>query len=78
MLLGTFAAAETNYNDMQLTEYQELGAPLTVNAGNSKIKGGELELVAAPLEGLELSYSAYSAGRCSGAACGLALHRRYV
>jgi iron complex outermembrane receptor protein len=41
---------------MQLTEYQELGAPLTVNAGNSRIKGGELELVAAPVEGLEVSY----------------------
>ena len=47
----------TDYSDMQLTEYQELGAPLTVNAGNSRIRGGELELVAAPLEGLELSYS---------------------
>jgi len=54
---ANLALFTTNYNDMQLTEYQELGAPLTVNAGNSKIKGGELELVAAPLEGLELSYS---------------------
>jgi iron complex outermembrane receptor protein len=53
---ANLALFATDYNDMQLTEYQELGAPLTVNAGNSRIKGGELELVAAPLEGLELSY----------------------
>lgn len=51
------AAFTTNYDHMQLTEYQELGAPLTVNAGDSRIRGGELELVAAPLQGLELSYS---------------------
>jgi iron complex outermembrane receptor protein len=54
---GNLALFTTNYADMQLTEYQELGAPLTVNAGNSRIRGGELELVAAPLQGLELSYS---------------------
>ena len=51
------AAFTTDYDHMQLTEYQELGAPLTVNAGDSRIRGGELELVAAPLQGLELSYS---------------------
>jgi iron complex outermembrane receptor protein len=51
------AAFTTNYDRMQLTEYQELGAPLTVNAGDSRIRGGELELVAAPLQGLEVSYS---------------------
>jgi iron complex outermembrane recepter protein len=50
-------AFTTDYEHMQLTEYQELGAPLTVNAGNSRIRGGELELVAAPLAGLQLSYS---------------------
>jgi iron complex outermembrane receptor protein len=56
-LRANLALFATDYNDMQLTEYQELGAPLTVNAGNSRIKGGELELVAAPVEGLELSYN---------------------
>jgi iron complex outermembrane receptor protein len=54
---ANFAVFTSYYSDMQLTEYQELGAPLTVNEGNSRIRGGELELVAAPLEGLELSYS---------------------
>ena len=32
------AAFTTNYDRMQLTEYQELGAPLTVNAGDSRIR----------------------------------------
>lgn len=54
---ANLALFTTDYSNMQLTEYQELGAPLTVNAGNSRIRGGELELVAAPLEGLEFSYS---------------------
>ena len=51
------ALFSTTYKDMQLTEYQVLGAPITTNAGESKIKGGELELVTVPLDGLELSYS---------------------
>ena len=51
------AAFTTDYERMQLTEYQELGAPLTVNAGDSRIRGGELELVAAPIQNLEVSYS---------------------
>jgi iron complex outermembrane receptor protein len=51
------ALFSTIYKDMQLTEYQVLGAPITTNAGESQIRGGELELVAAPLDGLELSYS---------------------
>jgi iron complex outermembrane receptor protein len=56
-LRTNLAAFTTNYDKMQLTEYQELGAPLTVNPGSSRIRGGEFELVAAPLEGLELHYS---------------------
>jgi len=56
-LRADVAVFTTNYGKMQLTEYQELGAPLTVNAGSSRIRGGEFELVAAPLDGLELHYS---------------------
>jgi iron complex outermembrane receptor protein len=56
-LRANLAVFSTNYRNMQLTEYQELGAPLTVNAGDSRIRGGEFELVAVPLEGLEVSYS---------------------
>jgi len=54
---ANLALFTTDYQNMQLTEYQELGAPLTVNAGNSRIRGGELELVAMPADGLEFTYS---------------------
>jgi len=56
-LRANVAVFTTDYRNMQLTEYQELGAPLTVNAGDSRIRGGEFELVAMPLDGLELNYS---------------------
>jgi len=56
-LRANIALFTTDYRNMQLTEYQELGAPLTVNAGDSRIRGGEFELVAMPLDGLEFTYS---------------------
>ncbi len=51
------AGFSNNYDDIQLTVFEHLGAPVTLNAGNARIRGGELELSAAPLAGLELSYS---------------------
>lgn len=51
------AGFSTDYDNMQLTVFEHLGAPVTLNAGDSRIKGAELELVATPVPGLELSYS---------------------
>jgi iron complex outermembrane receptor protein len=54
---ANLAAFFTNYDNIQLTVFEHLGAPVTLNAGDARIAGGELELVAAPLAGLELSYN---------------------
>ena len=51
------AAFSTNYDDVQLTVFENLGAPVTLNGGDAKIKGAELELTALPVENLELSLS---------------------
>jgi iron complex outermembrane receptor protein len=51
------AGFSNNYDDIQLTVFEHLGAPVTLNAGNARIRGGELELSTAPVAGLELSYS---------------------
>jgi iron complex outermembrane recepter protein len=56
-LRANLAAFTTNYDDIQLTVFEHLGAPVTLNAGDARIRGGELELVAAPVTGLELAYS---------------------
>ena len=54
---ANLAAFFTNYDNIQLTVFEHLGAPVTLNAGDARIAGGELELVAAPLAGLELAYN---------------------
>jgi iron complex outermembrane recepter protein len=51
------AGFTNNYDDIQLTVFEHLGAPVTLNAGDARIRGGELELSAAPVAGLELSYN---------------------
>jgi iron complex outermembrane recepter protein len=51
------AAFSNNYDDIQLTVFENLGAPVTLNAGDARIRGGELELSAAPVAGLELTYN---------------------
>ena len=51
------AGFSNNYDDIQLTVFEHLGAPVTLNAGDARIRGGELELSAVPVAGLELSYS---------------------
>jgi iron complex outermembrane receptor protein len=51
------AAFTTNYDDVQLTVFENLGAPVTLNAGNARIRGAELEIAAKPGAGLELAYS---------------------
>jgi iron complex outermembrane recepter protein len=56
-LRANVAAFSTNYDDVQLTVFENLGAPVTLNGGDAKIKGGELELTALPVENLELSLS---------------------
>ena len=56
-LRANLALFDTDYNDVQLTVFENLGAPVTLNAGDAKIKGAELELAATPVNGLELSYS---------------------
>lgn len=51
------AGFSNNYDDIQLTVFEHLGAPVTLNAGDARIKGAELELSAAPVAGLQLSYN---------------------
>lgn len=43
----------TNYTDMQINVQRGI-APTTQNAAEAEIKGGELELVAVPAEGLQI------------------------
>ncbi|MHA3795046.1 TonB-dependent receptor [Sphingomonas sp. YL-JM2C] len=49
------AAFTTDYKGIQVTVFENLGAPVTLNAGDARIKGFEAELTAIPLPGLELT-----------------------
>lgn len=49
------AAFHTDYKDIQVTVFENLGAPVTLNAGDAKIKGLEAELTLIPVDGLELN-----------------------
>jgi iron complex outermembrane receptor protein len=42
---------------VQLTVFENLGAPVTLNGGDARIRGGELEITALAAEGFELSLS---------------------
>ncbi len=46
----------TDYNAIQLN-YQVGGSPTIANVGDGKIKGAELEIVAAPAKGLTLNFA---------------------
>jgi iron complex outermembrane recepter protein len=47
----------TDYKNIQVTIFENLGAPVTLNAGDAEIKGVEVEVQAAPVDGLELTAS---------------------
>lgn len=49
------AAFTTDYRDIQVTVFENLGAPVTLNAGDARIKGFEVEFTAIPVEGLEFN-----------------------
>lgn len=49
------AAFTTDYKGIQVTVFENLGAPVTLNAGDARIKGFEAEFTAIPLSGLELT-----------------------
>lgn len=49
------AAFTTDYKGIQVTVFENLGAPVTLNAGDARIKGFEAELTALPVSGLELT-----------------------
>ncbi|MES2496599.1 MAG: TonB-dependent receptor [Pseudomonadota bacterium] len=49
------AAFTTDYKGIQVTVFENLGAPVTLNAGDARIKGFEAEFTAIPLSGLELN-----------------------
>jgi iron complex outermembrane recepter protein len=49
------ALFHTSYKDIQVTVFESLGAPVTLNAGDAKLKGFEVEFTALPVEGLELN-----------------------
>jgi len=51
------AAFYTDYTDIQVTVFENLGAPITLNSGDAEIKGLEFELNALLFEGLELNVS---------------------
>ncbi|RKF15474.1 TonB-dependent receptor [Altericroceibacterium spongiae] len=50
------AAFQTDYKDIQLTFYSGV-SPIFQNAGNARIKGFEIEAVAAPVDGLTINAS---------------------
>lgn len=49
------AAYFTDYKDIQITFFEALGAPLTINGGTAEIWGGELELTALPVSNFTIS-----------------------
>jgi iron complex outermembrane recepter protein len=49
------AAFTTNYKDIQVTVFENLGAPVTLNAGDARIKGFEAEFTVLPFEGFEFN-----------------------
>lgn len=50
----SLAGFYSDYTGIQLTIFENLGAPVTLNAGDAGISGVELELTAVPVENLEL------------------------
>jgi iron complex outermembrane receptor protein len=48
------AAFHTDYRGIQVTVFENLGAPVTLNAGDAQLRGGEIEFSALPFDGLEL------------------------
>jgi iron complex outermembrane receptor protein len=49
------AAFHTDYTDIQVTVFENLGAPVTLNAGDARIKGFEAELTMIPVDGFEIN-----------------------
>jgi len=49
------AAFTTDYKGIQVTVFENLGAPVTLNAGDARIKGIEAEFTALPIPGVEFN-----------------------
>lgn len=49
------AAFHTDYSNIQVTTFENLGAPITDNAGKAEIRGFELELAVLPVPNLQVS-----------------------
>jgi iron complex outermembrane recepter protein len=45
----------TDYKNIQVTVFENLGAPVTLNAGDARLKGMEVELTVLPTDGLEFN-----------------------
>jgi iron complex outermembrane receptor protein len=49
------AAFYTDYSNVQVTIFENLGAPVTLNTGEAEIKGFELEFITVPVPNLQIS-----------------------
>lgn len=56
-LRANLAGYFSKWKDLQVVVFEDFGAPLVQNAGEAEIAGAEVEMVAAPIEGLTLSGS---------------------